>query len=73
MSLRDTLAPVAEYASDRIADEVDYWRDELERPWREGGTEPAARVGRWIGLGLAVGALVAGVVAALRVERPWES
>lgn len=72
MSVRDVVGPVAEHAGELIAGEVDYWRTELERPWREGGDEPAARVGRWIGVGLAVGALVAGVVAALRVERPWE-
>ena len=36
-------------------------RDELARPWRRGRTLPEAEVGRWIGLGLAVGSLVAGV------------
>ena len=72
MSLRDTIAPLAEAASDRLTTEYEYWRGEIARPWREGGTRSAARVGRWIGLGLAVGALVAGVAAALRVERPWE-
>lgn len=72
MSVRDVVGPVAERAGDLVAGEVAYWRRELQRPWREGGDEPAARVGRWIGLGLAVGAVVAGVVAALRVERPWE-
>lgn len=72
MTVRDVVGPVAERAGDLIAGEVSYWRRELERPWRVGGHDPAARVGRWIGLGLAVGAVVAGVVAALRVERPWE-
>ena len=72
MSFREAIAPLADAASDRLAAEYGYWREELARPWREGGTRPAARAGRWIGVGLAVGALVAGVAAALRVERPWE-
>jgi len=72
VSVREVVGPVARWTGGLVAGEVAYWRDELERPWREGGDEPAARVGRWIGLGLAVGAVVAGVVAALRVERPWE-
>jgi hypothetical protein len=45
------------------------WRAELERPWRRGRKGTAAETGRWIGLGLAVGAFVAGVGAALYAER----
>lgn len=44
-------------------------RRELDRPWREGREGPAAETGRWIGLGLAVGAFVAGVGAAIYAER----
>ncbi|MFV1986104.1 MAG: hypothetical protein ACC682_02395 [Gemmatimonadota bacterium] len=72
MSVRDSIRPLADAATDLVTAEVDYWRDELERPWRDGSQEPAARIGRWVGVGLAVTALVAGLVAAFRVERPWE-
>lgn len=72
MSVRDSIQPLAHAATDLVTSEIDYWREELERPWRDGRKEPAARIGRWIGLGLAVGAIIAGVVAAARVERPWE-
>lgn len=46
------------------------WRRELERPWREGRKGTPAEVGRWIGLGLAVGAFVAGVGAAVYADWP---
>lgn len=45
------------------------FRRELSRPWREGRSGRAAETGRWVGVGLAVGAFVAGVAAAIRVER----
>ncbi len=44
-------------------------RRELGRPWREGREGPAAETGRWIGLGLAVGAFVGGLAAAIYLER----
>lgn len=44
------------------------WQRELERPWVRGRPGRAAEAGRWIGLGLAVGAFVAGVGAALYTE-----
>lgn len=44
-------------------------RRDLTRPWREGRTGPAAEVGRWLGLGLALGATALGVVAAVRAGR----
>ncbi|MDX1394693.1 MAG: hypothetical protein R3195_09880 [Gemmatimonadota bacterium] len=69
MSVRDSVRPIADMATDLVTREVDYWRDEIERPWREGSDEPAARLGRWIGVGLTAAALVAGVAAAIRVER----
>jgi len=72
VSLGGALRPLAEEVGERVGREVGFWRGELERPWREGRPERAARAGRWIGLGLALTATVAGLVAALRVERPWE-
>lgn len=70
MSVRDAVGPLADVAGELATREVIYWRDEIGRPWREGSDEPAAAVGRWIGVSLAVCALVAGVAAAIRVERP---
>jgi len=72
MTERDFVRPMFATARDVVSAEIDYWRDEMARPWNEGGSGRAARIGRWIGLGLATGAAVAGIVAALRVERPWE-
>ena len=72
MSVIDALQPFAEAVGERIGHEIGIVRSELERPWRDGRSEPAARTGRWIGLGLAVGAALVGLAAALRVERPWE-
>lgn len=40
-------------------------RDEIARPWRRGSNLPEAEVGRWLGFGLAVGALAVGVGLAL--------
>lgn len=42
---------------------------DLARPWREGRSGTAAELGRWIGLGAAAGAAVAGLAAALYVAR----
>jgi len=72
MSLIEALQPLAEAVGERVGHEVGFWRGELERPWRDGRSEPAARTGRWIGLGLAVGAALVGLAAAIRVERPWD-
>ena len=36
-------------------------KDELARPWRKGRLTPEAEVGRWVGLGLAVGVLLFGL------------
>lgn len=44
-------------------------RRELSGPWRRGAEGPAAETGRWIGVGLAVGAFLFGVVAAVRAAR----
>lgn len=43
-------------------------RRRLEKPWREGRAGRAAETGRWIGVGLAVGAFVAGVGTAIYME-----
>jgi len=40
-------------------------RDEITRPWHRGLDLPEAEVGRWVGLGLALGALVAGAGLAI--------
>ncbi len=40
-------------------------RNEIARPWHRGRRTPEAETGRWIGLGLAVGALVLGAGLAL--------
>ena len=72
MNARDIVRPIVESANVLVSGEVDHWRTEITRPWREGRPGRVAEVSRWIGLGLAVGAAVAGVVAALRAERPWE-
>jgi hypothetical protein len=42
---------------------------ELVRPWRTGRGGAAAETGRWLGLGLALGAVVAGVTAAVWASR----
>ena len=72
MSVRDLIGPVVDTAQELVAGELEYWRDELTRPWREGLRGTVPETARWIGLGLAVGAVAAGVIAALRSERPWE-
>ena len=45
-------------------------RDEIARPWRRGRGTPEEEVGRWVGLGLAVGALVVGVGLAIIATLP---
>ena len=40
-------------------------RDEIARPWHRGRQIPEAEVGRWIGLGLALGTIVVGVGLAI--------
>lgn len=42
---------------------------ELTRPWREGRPGAPAEIGRWLGLGLAVGAVIVGVAAGVRATR----
>lgn len=46
------------------------WRRAATRPWRTGEEGAAAEVGRWIGAGLAVGSVLAGLGAALYAEWP---
>ena len=45
-------------------------RDEIARPWRRGRGTPEEEVGRWVGLGLAVGALVVGAGLAILATLP---
>ena len=42
---------------------------ELTRPWREGREGAAAEIGRWLGLGAALGAFIAGVSAGLHATK----
>lgn len=42
---------------------------ELTRPWREGRPGAPAEIGRWLGLGLALGAVIVGVTAGVRASR----
>lgn len=69
MDPRRLAGPAAEVAREIVSDEVDYWRREVTRPWRRGRPGRWAEVGRWIGTGLAVGATVWGVIAAVQAER----
>lgn len=70
--LRRTGGVLLHIASSSAEREIRHWRRELIRPWREGARGGAAEVGRWIGVGLAIGTVIAGIAAALRTERPWE-
>ncbi len=69
MDPRRLAGPAAEVARELISDEVEYWRREVTRPWRTGRPGRWAEVGRWLGTGLAVGAAVWGVIAAVQAER----
>lgn len=65
-------AGLARLATWAVRNRAQALRDELARPWHRGRRLPEAEVGRWLGLGLAVGSLVAGVglavLATLREE-----
>jgi hypothetical protein len=54
-------AGLARLASWAIRDRARAFRDELAGPWQRDESAPEERVGRWVGLGLAVGALVFGL------------
>lgn len=69
MSLANAARPVARAVGSLVSAEVERRKRALTRPWREGRSGTAAEVGRWIGVGLAVGAFVGGVIAAIRFER----
>ena len=70
--MKEIVGPVLGPAKEFVSGELDYWRDELTGPWVRGRPGQTAQIGRWIGLGLAAVATVAGVIAALRAEPPWE-
>lgn len=72
MNAEEFVRPLIESADALVSSELEYWRDEVTRPWRQGRRGRAAEIARWIGLGLAVGAVAGGILAALRSERPWE-
>lgn len=69
MDPRQLAGPAADLAREIVSDEVEYWRREITRPWKTGRRGRWAEVGRWIGTGLAVGAVVLGVIAAVQAER----
>ena len=48
-----------------VRDRTRALKDEIARPWRRGRRTPEAEVGRWVGLGLAVGSLVLGAGLAI--------
>ena len=69
MDLRQLAGPATDIVREMAANEVEYWRSEISRPWRTGRPGRWAEVGRWIGTGLAVGAAAWGVIAAVQAER----
>jgi hypothetical protein len=58
----ESLAKLASWA---VRNRARALRKEIVRPWRRGRSTQAAEVGRWVGLGLAVGALVLGAGLAI--------
>lgn len=54
----DSLAQLAAWA---VRNRARALRNEIVRPWRRGRGTPEAEAGRWLGLGLAVGAAVVGL------------
>jgi hypothetical protein len=65
---RDAVRLVGEVAKH----EARVLRREVRRPWIEGDQTPTASFGRWLGLGLALGAILGGIAMAFYAERPWE-
>ena len=58
----ESLAKLATWA---VRNRTRALRNEIARPWRRGRSTPEAEVGRWVGLGLAMGALVLGAGLAI--------
>ena len=58
----DSLAKLAAWA---VRNSARALRNEIVRPWRRGRGTPEAEAGRWVGLGLALGAAVLGAGLAL--------
>jgi hypothetical protein len=56
------IARITDYL---VRDRARAVRDEITRPWRRGEQTPEAEVGRWLGLGLALGAILVGAGLAL--------
>ena len=62
---RDDEEGLARLATWAVRNRALALRDEIARPWKRGSRLPEAEVGRWIGFGLAIGALAVGVGLAL--------
>ena len=62
---REDEAGLARLATWAVRNRAQALKDEIARPWHRGRRLPEAEAGRWLGLGLAVGALVAGAALAL--------
>ena len=58
----ESLAKLATWA---VRNRARALRKEITRPWRRGRGTPEAEVGRWLGLGLAIGAAAIGIGLAL--------
>ncbi len=69
LDLAGTAGRLLRPVRDAAEHELRRARRELARPWREGADGPAAETGRWIGVALAAGAFLFGVIAAARVAR----
>ena len=62
---REDEAGLARLATWAVRNRAQALKDEIARPWPRGRRLPEAEAGRWLGLGLAVGALLAGAALAL--------
>jgi hypothetical protein len=62
---KEDEAGLARLAGWAVRNRAEALKDEIVRPWRRGRRAPEAEVGRWVGLGLAVGGLVLGVGLAI--------
>jgi hypothetical protein len=58
----ESLARLAAWA---VRNRARAMKNEIVRPWRRGRRTPEAEVGRWVGLGLALGAAVLGAGLAI--------
>jgi hypothetical protein len=61
MTRRHDDEGIARLAAWAVRNRARALRNEIVRPWRRGRRTPEAEAGRWLGLGLAVGAAVFGI------------